>query len=529
MQTPLNLDSPAPQQNTERVYKTWRERFIVPLLLGVLIFGAFALLPAINASNSRLIDGMFIATYLAIAIVAIFKFSYNIRIAVFLSGIYVLAVGELISLGILGDSLFFFLALVVFATMLHSPRAGIAAIAVGIITFVFMGWLMLTNRFLPLFENIAPATIDDWFSAGGALVMFGVVTIIGFRQLEKEFSDAQNQISSTLAALREERNNLENRVQERTVQLRRINEVERAVAAILDINEILPLAAKFIQNEFGFYYTAIYLLDSSGQWVELKEAVGEAGIVMKKRKHRVNANGKNIVAQVVRSKTGQIMQDVSQIQLENPMLFPYTRSLIVVPLVVGDTILGALEMHSSKDNDFQLQDLDAYQNMANGISISIENARLFQEAQQSIMEMRATQRQYLEAAWNSLSSEKPLHYALGDVELSDRNTLEVPLALRNQTIGQILMAGSNEWTTEQKNLIESIAAQATLALENARLVEESQFTASQERLTNEIISKIWASPNMDGILQTAVRELGRSLEASEVEIEVSMEEGANEE
>jgi GAF domain-containing protein len=186
-------------------------------------------------------------------------------------------------------------------------------------------------------------------------------------------------------------------------------------------------------------------------------------------------------------------------------------------------------MHSSKDNEFLPQDLDAYQNMANGVSIAIENSRLFQEAQQSIMEMRATQRQYLESAWSLLASEKSLNYSLGDADLAENNPLETPLALRNQTIGQIMTAGSAEWTSEQKSLIEAIAAQATLALENARLVEDSQFTASQERLTNEIISKIWASPNLDGILQTVVRELGRNLEASEVEIEVSMEGMSNDE
>jgi GAF domain-containing protein len=202
--------------------------------------------------------------------------------------------------------------------------------------------------------------------------------------------------------------------------------------------------------------------------------------------------------------------------------------MIVVPLIVGDTVMGVLEMHSSVENEFPSQDLDAYQNMANGIASAIENARLFQEAQQSIAEMRATQRQYLASAWSTLASEKSLNYALGDVELAQDNPIEVQLALRNQTIGQILAAGATEWTNEQKNLVEAIAVQATLALENARLVENSQFTAEQERLTNEIISKIWASPNMDSILQTAVRELGRNLEASEVEIEVSME-GMNDE
>jgi GAF domain-containing protein len=101
------------------------------------------------------------------------------------------------------------------------------------------------------------------------------------------------------------------------------------------------------------------------------------------------------------------------------------------------------------------------------------------------------------------------------------NPLTSPLALRDQIIGQISMASTEEWTPEQRNLIETIAAQAALALENARLVEESQTIASQERITNEIVAKIWSSNNTDSILQTAVRELGRALEAAEVDIELT--------
>ncbi|HNE05460.1 MAG TPA: GAF domain-containing protein, partial [Anaerolineales bacterium] len=352
--------------------------------------------------------------------------------------------------------------------------------------------------------------------------MFGVVIIIGFRQLEIEFAAAQKQIDSSVEALREERNNLENRVQERTVQLRRINDVGRAIAAILAPNELLERAAKLIQNEFDFYYTSFYLLDSTGQWLELKEAQGEAGKILKENKHRLSVESKSIIATAVRTKSVQILTDSAQIRTEHP-LFPYTRSMIVVPLVLGETIFGALEMHASKENSFLQQDIDAYQNMANGIAVSIENSRLFQEAQQSIMEMQATQRQYLQGAWSSLTSEKDLDYALGDGDLADNNPIEIPLALRNQIIGQIELANTAEWTNEQKSLIEAIAVQATLALENARLVEESQATATQERITNEIISKIWTSANMDGILQTTVRELGRNLEASEVEIEILMD------
>lgn len=514
-------------ESTEKLYRSWRERFVLPLLVGSLILGAVALLPTIVASESPMIDGVFITTYVMVAVSAFFNFPYIIRVSTFLLVAYVLGMAELLNLGILGDSLFFFLALVIFSTMLLSPRAGLVSIVVVIITFLVMGTLFQTGRVEALNPNATPSRIEDWISGGVALVMLGLVIIFGFRQLEGEFSQAQTRITQTLSALRNERNTLESRVEERTQQLRRINEVERAVAAILDLNEILPLTAKYVQNEFGFYCTAIYLLDSSGQWVELKEAVGDAGRLMKDKKHRVNVNGKGLVSQVIRSKNGLITHDSSQIVHEYP-LFPYTRSLVIVPLVAGDTILGALEMHSSKEAEFQLQDLDAFQNMANGISVSIENARLFQEARQSIMEMQATQRQYLETSWSSLASERNLQYALGDADQSGGNSFEAPLALRNQILGEIVASGAKEWTPEQKNLVESIAAQAALALENARLVEESRFTASQEKLTNEIIAKIWAAPNMDAILQTVVRELGRNMDASEVEIEVSMEGAGNE-
>src|SRR5690606_26368110 len=178
------------------------------------------------------------------------------------------------------------------------------------------------------------------------------------------------------------------------------------------------------------------------------------------------------------------------------------------------------EMHSTKENAFPPQDVDAYQNMANAIAIAMENSRLFQEAQQSLLEMQATQRQYLQDAWHTLTTDEKVEYALGDSEAAEDDLIEIPLSLRNQVIGQIQMASSGEWTSEQRNIVESIAAQATLALENARLVEESRSTAAQEKLASDIISKVWASTNMDSILQTAVRELGRSLEATEVEIEV---------
>ncbi len=513
----------SPQDVTRQLYANWRERFALPLLIGILIFGLGALIPAVLSSTNIVLNSIFVVSYLLTAVVTIIRFSYPIRMTVFLLSIYVLGISTLVTYNALGVGLFYFLALIIFATMMLSIRAGIIAIALDVLTYLLFGWLMLSERLLPLNPLSTPANLFDWVSVGAATVMFGIVIILGFRSLEREFFEAQQQIDSALSTLKEERSTLESRVQERTQQLRKINELGRNVIETLDTEKIFSRASAFIEDEFNCYYTAFYLVDASNKWAELRYASGEAGKVLKENKHRIDLEGKNGVAKAIRAKTSQIASEINQIRLENPLL-PYTRSQLVLPLLIGDAALGALDMHSSKENAFSPQDIDTYQTMANGIAIAIENSRLFQEAQQSLAEMRATQRQYLQNAWDSLTADRPLKYELGEVDSESENALQIPLVLRDQVIGEIQMANATEWTPEQKNLVEAIVAQATLALENARLVEESQSAATQERLTNEIIAKIWASTNMDTILQTTVRELGRSLEATEVEIEVSMDE-----
>lgn len=518
----INSQNTHPKDAARQFYKSWREGLVFPLLIGVLIFGSIAIIPAIRASNSLFVDSIFIIAYLTTALVTVARFSYTVRMTVLLMSIYILGLAELVTHGILGDSLFFFLALVIFSAMMLSPRAGVISIGINIATFGLFGWLIQSGTVLLLNPNASPARVEDWISASAAMAMFGAAVSLGFQRLEKEFVEAQRQIDSTLTTLTEERNTLESKVQERTSQLRKINEIGRSVTSILNLDELFPQASHLIESNFQCYYSAFYLLDISGNWAELRYASGDAGKVLKDNKHRVDIEGKSTIAKTIRARSGQIARDAAQIRMDNPLL-PYTRSQLVLPLIVGDQLIGVLDMHSNKENLFQPQDVDAYQNMANSIAIVMENSRLFQEAGQSLSEMRSAQRQYLKDAWHTLTTETNLDYEIGDSETRYGNKLEVPLSLRDQIIGQLEMATSSEFTTEQRNLIEAIAAQATLALENARLVEESQSSAAQERLTNEIISKIWASPNMDSILQTTVRELGRSLEATEVIIEVSME------
>ena len=73
-----------------------------------------------------------------------------------------------------------------------------------------------------------------------------------------------------------------------------------------------------------------------------------------------------------------------------------------------------------------------------------------------------------------------------------------------------------QWTTNEVNLSEAVSERLSLALENARLIQDSQRQVIKEQAISEITSKIGSSINLENVLQTAVEELGRSIPGSEV-------------
>ena len=333
------------------------------------------------------------------------------------------------------------------------------------------------------------------------------------------------QFNRMVARLESLQGTLEQQVVERTKQLAASNEVGRVAASSLDPEQLLERVLPLFPEQFGYYYAAIYLVDPSGKWAELKEATGEAGRVLKQNHHRLDISGKSMVGSAIREQSPRIAQVASdeKQRMDNPLL-PYTRSEIALPLMVGDRVLGALNVQSTREADFGPQDIETMRNMAGQVAIALENARLFQEAQQVIRELRTVQQQYLLEGWSGFSEDNErLEYRIGDEDDENARKLEVPISLRDQVLGQIMLEGQREWTPDQQSLVDAVATQAAIALENARLVSESRQIALRERMVAEINSKIWASATIDGVLQTVIKELGRRLNASSATIELNID------
>ncbi len=165
-------------------------------------------------------------------------------------------------------------------------------------------------------------------------------------------------------------------LQRRAIQIEASAEVGRAITSIFDIDELLQQTATLISDRFGFYHVGIFLVDAAGEWAILREATGETGAQMKAEGHRLAVGDTSMVGWTAAHRQPRIALDVGEeaVRFAHPLL-PHTRSEMTLPLVVGDRLLGVLNVQSTEEAAFDQEDVRALQGMANQVAIAIQNAK----------------------------------------------------------------------------------------------------------------------------------------------------------
>jgi GAF domain-containing protein len=235
-----------------------------------------------------------------------------------------------------------------------------------------------------------------------------------------------------------------------------------------------------------------------------------------------------------------------------------TRSEMALPLRARGEIIGALDVQSAQPGAFDRGDLAVFQTLADQLAMAISNVRLFEQLQESLEAERRAYAEIGRNAWVEMARVRPslgYRYFQGSVvpltgeltaesgdgrgsdgqrpELVDGQGLgadggaagvEIPIKLRGQVIGRISACKedtSSEWSSEETAMMESLAGQLGAALESARLYESSTRRARQERLVAEITAKVRASSDVEGVMRTAVRELGRVMGADRALVQLA--------
>ena len=366
-------------------------------------------------------------------------------------------------------------------------------------------------------------------------------------QLAAAFNQMANQLQASYADLGQRVAERTADLQRRAVQLQTAAEVSRDATVVLEPQELMARVVTLISERFEFYHAGIFLLDETREWAVLQAASSAGGRRMLARGHRLKAGEIGIVGYVAGTGEPRIALDVGAdaVFFDNPDL-PETRSEIALPLHSRGEIIGALDVQSTEAAAFTDEDVAVLQTLADQVGIAIDNARLYQQAQESLEAEHRAYGEYGRAAWLEMIQRDRIigyRYGPGGVQVdpqawtpamgealragkavqltTEPTSLAIPVQVRGQTIGIVDISKPEDaatWTEEEIALFDTLTEQLGVALESARLHQDTQRHATREQLIGEITARMRETLDVDTVLQAAVREIGEALGIAEVEV-----------
>jgi len=498
---------------------------------------------------------------------------------VFLS--YAVGINALWQEGSFSAGPFYLIVGPLFLSLLVRPRAG--AYAAALSSFIYAGF-MLAEHMGARPPTQPPMVLSGVITMSLTFVMLVAAAMFVQWMFNSALTSAMQELQETNRKAVRSRELLRQRakelgqtnvlLQKRTKQLQAAVQVSRVAASVHDLEQMMQETVELIRRRLDVYHVALFLIDDSGNWAVLRAATGQAGREMMDEKYWVEVGNTSAVGRCVlagepqtvadlgeravmmESLTDQLISPVDEASFErlsqgNPYL-PEARSSTALPLRSRRQAIGALEVYSDQPDDFSQEDIAVLQIVADAIAAAIDNAQLFAQTRARLEEAESRQGQITRERWEYLVPGKVSPFqerARPDAEPLDQATLaQIELALaseemgvladpvdgepalaasisvRGEVIGVLGLQGADEdreWTADEIALLEAVADQMSLALENARLLEETRQRAAQEEALGEMTTRFTQSLDLDALLRVAVRELGQLPNVAQASIQVA--------
>ncbi|MGD8806366.1 MAG: GAF domain-containing protein [Chloroflexota bacterium] len=338
----------------------------------------------------------------------------------------------------------------------------------------------------------------------------------------------------------EERRQLEFQIQEsherRGRQVQLSTQISKEIVGAANLGELYQRVVNQVKEQFGFYHVQLLRYNPTADAVVLMAGYGEIGAKMKANNHRMPM-GVGLIGAAAATGRSFLRPDVTQDPnwQANPLL-PETKGELAVPIMLGDEVLGVIDVQSSVAGALDEDDQLAIEGLCNQTAVAIESTRLRQEMQEQLLELNQLQRIMSREGWQNYRGQKartkgyrfdqsavkpvtegdmkPTTGPLRESSWATRplggrppGTLSRSLSVRGEIIGALGIRDdpNQPLSAEDQELLDSISVQVAEALENARLLEQTQKHAVEMEAVAQVSAAASSILEADRLLHSVTR------------------------
>lgn len=255
-----------------------------------------------------------------------------------------------------------------------------------------LGYLYDSNKIQPLTNGGQPKEAALTLPIKARDEAVGQIAVMGIESENPQALELASAVAERLGThienlrLFEETKQSQIELEARARQLAAVAEISATSSRELNLDKMLHTVVHLTQRQFDLYHAHIFLYDektgnltiAACGWKEgdpHEGTDGTASIPLEKEQ--------SLVARAARTRQPVTVNDVRSDPgwLPNPAL-PDTASEMAVPLVVGDQLLGVLDVQSDRLNAFSQEDVAIQSTLASQIATALQNAQSYAKAQQ---------------------------------------------------------------------------------------------------------------------------------------------------
>jgi signal transduction protein with GAF and PtsI domain len=181
----------------------------------------------------------------------------------------------------------------------------------------------------------------------------------------------------------------------RSAQISTLAQVGQIIASGRYLEEILQLIVNIIAKMMQARVCSIMLVDSQKNELVIKAAKASSEEYWRKPNLKI---GNSLISRVVKEKAPLMVRDVTKQEgYQYPELATKEgiRSLLSVPMILKDHVIGVLNVYSADERSFSNEDLTLLSTVADQVSLAFENTKLnvaVQETQEALQTRKMVER-----------------------------------------------------------------------------------------------------------------------------------------